>query len=84
MGTRGSSQSRLVGKTDVRRPTATVLLGDEVAASEIHAALDRIFEMNGCPACGLIGIDLRLLVRDAKLSGELDSFDGVLGMTIQS
>jgi hypothetical protein len=82
MGTRETSQSRLVGKTAVNRPTATVLLSEDVAAADIHESLDRIFRLHGCTGCGLLGLDLRLLVCDPKLSGQLKG-KGVLGMTLQ-
>ena len=31
----------------------------EVTAEELHATLDRLLELAGCPACGLNGIDIR-------------------------
>lgn len=29
-----------------------------VKADQVHAALEQIFKLNGCLACGLLGIDL--------------------------
>lgn len=83
LGTPRTRQSALVSKGSARRPTATVLLSEEVAAADIHTSLDRIFKMHGCPGCGLLGLDLHLLVCDPKLSGEFEDVGGVLGMTLQ-
>jgi len=30
-----------------------------IAAQDLHSALDRILGVGGCPACGLVGIDVR-------------------------
>ncbi len=39
-----------------------VTLPTKVNAKVIHATLDEIFRLNGCLACGLGGIDLRLRI----------------------
>lgn len=52
-----------------------ISLAGSVKAETVHAALDRIFEMAGCRACGLVGIDLTfrgddpILERFADLEG---------------
>jgi hypothetical protein len=47
-------------------PTKAVVvtLPPKVNAKTIHATLDEIFKLNGCIACGLGGIDLRLRLGD--------------------
>ena len=40
------------------------MLKPNVKAEDVHAALDRIFDLHGCRGCGLLGIDLRLLGGD--------------------
>lgn len=50
-----------------------------VSAKTVHAALDRIFEIAGCPACGFNGIlDLKVNVIHPEVSGK---FDGLLGVS---
>ena len=34
--------------------------GVKLAARDVHAALDQIFRLNGCLACGLLGIDIHI------------------------
>jgi hypothetical protein len=43
-----------------------VTLPTKVSAKVIHATLDEIFRLNGCLACGLGGIDLRLRLGDIR------------------
>ncbi len=43
------------------RPGAIQLtLRNAPSAKSIHAALDKIFRLHGCPTCGLNGLDIRL------------------------
>jgi hypothetical protein len=34
--------------------------GSKISAKQIHAAMDQIFRLNGCLACGLLGIDIHI------------------------
>lgn len=34
--------------------------GSKLQAKQVHEALDQIFRLNGCLACGLLGIDLHI------------------------
>ena len=52
-----AAKSKLAG-------SVTVTLPRKVDAKTIHATLDKIFKLNGCVACGLGGIDLRLRLGD--------------------
>ncbi|HEY2828875.1 MAG TPA: hypothetical protein VGJ88_02070 [Thermoanaerobaculia bacterium] len=38
----------------------TAVPGTKVAAPQVHAALEQIFKLNGCLACGLLGIDIHI------------------------
>ena len=50
-----------------------------VSAKSVHAALDRIFELAGCTACGFNGIlDLRINVINPAISKQ---YDGVVGIS---
>ncbi len=85
MGTRGVGESKLVAKGAAGLPrTARVLLDKDVAAEDIHAMLDRIFEMHGCSRCGLLGLDLLIHVNDPKVSSQIQDMKGVLGMEISA
>jgi methylase of polypeptide subunit release factors len=64
--------------------TAKVLLAEDVAAEDVHSLLDRIFEMNGCTGCGLIGLDLLIRVRDPRLTSQLQDINGVVDVGITS
>ena len=49
-----------------------------VSAKSVHAALDRIFELVGCTACGFNGIlDLKISVINPRLSQPIDGIVGV-------
>jgi hypothetical protein len=53
----------------LRPGTVRVAVRKEIRAEELHAALDRILELHGCPACGLNGLDIlfrhQLPIQDA-------------------
>ncbi|HEV8436347.1 MAG TPA: hypothetical protein VGR95_23260 [Thermoanaerobaculia bacterium] len=34
--------------------------GSKLQAKQVHEAIDQIFRLNGCLACGLLGIDLHI------------------------
>ena len=56
----------------------TLAVRPGVSAKSVHAALDRIFELVGCTACGFNGIlDLKINVINPKLSQPLDGIVGV-------
>jgi len=48
-----------------------------VKADHVHAALDKIFELHGCPACGLNGLDISL----RHSTPLVDSFKGFQGIS---
>ncbi len=48
-------------KLAVTKPVM-VTLPAKATAKSIHLAIDEIFKLNGCVACGLGGIDLRLRI----------------------
>ena len=51
------------GRTALRQTHTTleVAFQHNVTKEQIHHALDEIFKQHGCLACGLGGLDLRLL-----------------------
>lgn len=42
----------------LRTGAVQLTVGRNAKADHIHAALDKIFELHGCPACGLNGLDI--------------------------
>lgn len=34
--------------------------GSKLQAKQVHEAIDQIFRLNGCLACGLLGIDIHI------------------------
>jgi len=56
----------------------TLAVKPGVSAKSVHAALDRIFELVGCTACGFNGIlDLKINVINPRISQQLDGIIGV-------
>ncbi|HEX7680918.1 MAG TPA: hypothetical protein VF713_22470 [Thermoanaerobaculia bacterium] len=51
-----AAKTALAGKT----VTLTANPGAKITAVQVHAALDQIFKMAGCLACGLGGWDLNV------------------------
>ena len=52
-----TSRNPLAGKT------VTLQFEEGVKATEIQAALEKIYKESGCLACGLVGFDLKFDVR---------------------
>ena len=50
--------------TGLQSRTLHVTVEPNIKAEAVHAALDKIFEMNGCTVCGLNGLEVRWRVRD--------------------
>jgi hypothetical protein len=48
--------SRITGKT----VTLVAGAGAKITPEIVHAAFDQIFRLNGCLACGLLGIDIHV------------------------
>jgi hypothetical protein len=54
---RGGDSSRISGKT-VRLAASPGRGGAGITTEQVHRALESIFKLNGCPSCGLLGIDI--------------------------
>ena len=73
MATTKSAPSKIAGKT-VRLSAGK---GSKITADVVHAAMEQIFRLNGCLACGLIGIDVHIHGGDPEpLLGDLEGFTG--------
>jgi hypothetical protein len=52
--------------------------GAKITPQIIHGALDRIFKLNGCLACGLLGVDIHIHGGDPEpLLPNVEGFTGV-------
>jgi hypothetical protein len=47
-----------IAKAKVRQVTLVASRGSKITPKEVHAAFEKIFRLNGCLGCGLIGIDI--------------------------
>lgn len=67
--------SRISGKT----VTLVASPGAKITPDVVHGALEQIFRLNGCLACGLLGIDLHVHGGDPDpLLGGLQGFNGIV------
>jgi hypothetical protein len=65
--------SRIAGKT----VTLVAGAGAKITPEIVHAAFDQIFRLNGCLACGLLGIDIHVHGGDPDpLLGGVQGFNG--------
>lgn len=48
----------------------------EITLDQLHAAIDGVLKELGCPACGLVGFDIRLR-RDIDLRSRLKNLQGI-------
>lgn len=55
-GATGFNDLTAVGR--LRPGTIRVSVKREIKSDELHAALDRILDLHGCPTCGLNGLDV--------------------------
>lgn len=53
--------AKAVVASKFRSSKLDIRIKKEIKAKEIHNLLDEIFKLHGCPACGLNGLDLRLI-----------------------
>ena len=61
-----------------RQVTLVANRGAKITPKEVHAALEKIFRLNGCLACGLIGIDIHIHGGDPDpFLGDLAGFTGI-------
>lgn len=54
-----------------------------ISAKSVHQALEQIFELSGCLACGLLGIDdLNIRVLDARQFQRFKQIDGIQSISV--
>jgi hypothetical protein len=58
------------------RGTVHIRVAEKVTLDHLHSIIDQISNLSGCRACGLLGIDLRL-VGDPVEAGEIVKLPGV-------
>jgi hypothetical protein len=71
-------ESMATAKAKPREVTLVANRGSKITAKEVHAAMEQIFRLNGCLACGLIGIDIHIHGGDPDpLLGDVAGFTGI-------
>ena len=69
-----SSASKIAG----RSVTLVANRGSKITPDLVHAAFEKIFRLNGCLACGLIGLDIHIHGGDPDpLLGDVAGFTGI-------
>jgi hypothetical protein len=67
----------------VLRPgTVKFVVEEGIQAKQLHAMLDRVFDLHGCTPCGLGGIDLHIHVRDQLLFDRFKDIEGLHDVTM--
>ena len=70
-----STTSKISGKT----VTLVAVPGKKITPDIVHAAFEQIFRLNGCLACGLLGIDVHVHGGDPDpLLGGVEGFNGAI------
>ncbi len=63
--------------------TIQVSVEAEVTREQLHAALDQILNVSGCPGCGLLGFDINLRGQD-PITTQLQGIQGVKSIRLVS
>ena len=67
-----TAKSRLTGRT------VTLVGSQKLTKDQVHQAFEKIFRLNGCLACGLLGIDIHIHGGDPDpLVGDFEGFSGI-------
>lgn len=65
-------------KARPRQITLVANRGSKITPKEVHATFEKIFKLNGCLGCGLIGIDILIHGGDPDpFGGDLPGFTGI-------
>lgn len=67
----------MTGIGNLRPGTLELVVAPDMAARDLHKVLDTVFDLHGCSACGLNGLDLRLRTQDPVI---LERFRGIEGV----
>ena len=71
-----ANQSKLQPVGRLRPGGIQLTVDRNVKADQVHAALDKIFEMHGCTPCGLNGLDIYLR-HSTPLMDAFKGFEGI-------
>ena len=72
---RGGDSSKISGRT-VRFAAASGRGGAGVPLEQLHKAIERAVTLNGCPSCGLLGIDILIHGGDPDpILGNVEGFN---------
>lgn len=73
MATTTKPSSKIAGKT----VTLVAAKGAKITPDTVHAAFEKIFRLNGCLACGLLGIDIHVHGGDPD-PFDVEGFSGII------
>jgi hypothetical protein len=71
-----TSTKSLASKISGRSVTLVANRGSKITPDVVHAAFEKIFRLNGCLACGLIGIDIHVHGGDPDPLIDVEGFTG--------
>lgn len=71
--------TRVSSKIPGKAVTLVATKGSKITPDVVHAAFERIYRLNGCLACGLLGIDVIIHGGDPDpILGDVGGFDAVV------
>lgn len=74
-------ETTALGVGGLRPGTVHITFQERVSAKDVHAALDKIFDLNGCTACGFLGLDI-LLRPQVDIARHFKGIKGVVDVGI--
>ncbi|MBI1807676.1 MAG: hypothetical protein HYR76_11555 [Ignavibacteria bacterium] len=75
--------SPLTGVGALRPGTIQLVVDERITPKGLHASLDRVFKLHGCPSCGLAGLDFRIRVQDKMLAEKFQDIREVRDISVQ-
>ena len=85
MANEGRGKQAQISETGLgalRPGTLQLVIEEGISADSCHALLDRVFQLHGCPACGLAGLDVRWRVQEKILSDRFADIPGLRDVAI--
>ena len=71
--------TKISSKISGKAVTLVAAQGSKITPDVVHAAFERIYRLNGCLACGLLGIDVIIHGGDPDpILGDVGGFNAVV------
>lgn len=71
-----------LGVSQLRPGSVQLALDTKVSREDLHKVLDRILDVSGCPACGLLGFDLVMRGVDPRISEPFRDIEAVRDVVV--